>query len=361
MNVDRVLAAAEPHVTPLAVVDEETMRHNIVAMQELAKTSDANLRPHAKTHKSARVARRQIEAGAIGLTVATLHEAEYFAGSGVTDLLLAHPPVGAVKRRRLAALASRVERLAVSTDSVEAVEDLPESVDVFWEVDTGLGRVGTPAGTPTVEAVRDLVDRIGPERLRGLLAHAGHAYRVREPTERHRIAAEEMAALLETAASLHSQGIEVTEISVGSTATAEFAPEIRGATEMRPGTYVYGDANQVTLGSHALEHCALGVVATVVSIPALDRLIVDAGSKALSADPPGAGVKGYGMVLGRPDWTIEWMNEEHGVIRGQGTNIGDRVVIVPAHVCTTVNLHGDVLVALPDGTSEWEHVVRGWQ
>lgn len=363
MNVEKILAVAEEYSTPVAVVDEAVMQRNIESMQARAGRAGAKLRPHAKTHKSARVAHRQIAAGAVGLTVATLREAEYFAANGIDDILLAHPPVGRPKLQRLVSLTEQVPRIAVGLDDVDMAAMLPPTAEILWETDMGYGRLGTPAGDRTVDAIERLVDRVGPDRFRGLMTHAGQAYKATDREERLKIAGEEVGALLRTADLLRERGIEVREISVGSTPTAEFADTVRGMTELRPGTYVYGDANQVRLGSHALDDCALGVVAAVVSHPAPNRVILDAGSKALAADSPNA--DGYGIVMGWPDWRIVRLSEEHAIISGDvplDARVGERVVVVPAHVCTTVNLHGALLIARPDGTTTWEQIEpRGWQ
>jgi D-serine deaminase-like pyridoxal phosphate-dependent protein len=367
MRTDEVMAAAEPYVTPVAVVDEAAMMRNIAAMQARANNAGAALRPHAKTHKSIRVARRQREAGAVGVTVATLREAEYFSANGIDDIVLAHPPVGAVKVPRLAELAARVSRLAVALDDVDGAPALPPTVEVLWETDMGYHRVGTLAGEATVNAVQALVDAIGAERFRGLLTHAGHAYKTTDRAERLAIAVEEVAALARTADALRAEGIAVREISVGSTPTAALADEVAervsGMTELRPGTYVYGDANQVRIGSTTLEDCALGVVVTVVARPERGRIVVDAGNKALAADSPNA--DGYGTVLGHPHWRIDRLSEEHGVILSEqaiDVPLGSRLVIVPTHVCPTVNLHGGLVVLPEVGEPYWERIVpRGWQ
>lgn len=364
MNVERILAAAEPHVTPIAVVDDAVVSRNIERMQGIANRAGARLRPHAKTHKSARVARRQLEAGAVGLTVATLREAEYFADHGIEDIVLAHPPVGEPKLARLRALVGRVPRLAVSTDNLEIATNLPAAVEILWEIDTGQHRVGTAPGPEAVEAVQTLVERLGPERFRGLLTHAGHSYKAPDRIDRLRIAREEVGLLLATADELRARGIEVAEISVGSTPTAALAAEVGGMTELRPGTYIYGDANQVALGSLSLEDCALAIVATVVATPERRRIVVDAGAKALAADAAAPGRTGHGLVLGHPDWVIERLSEEHGVVTSTeriNARVGDRVAIIPNHVCVTVNLHGDLLVA---GETEtfWDQAgARGWR
>jgi D-serine deaminase-like pyridoxal phosphate-dependent protein len=333
-------------------------------MQDRAHAHGLRLRPHAKTHKSAFVAMRQITHGAVGLTAATMREAEVFAGAGVEDILIAHPPVGEPKLRRLRDLATRVRRLAVAIDTVELAGSLPETVEVLWEVDTGLHRLGTSPGEPTLAAVLRLVERIGRERFRGLMTHGGHSYRATDDAQVTAAAQDEAGGLVESARLIRAAGLEVRELSIGSTPTAAHVEVAGGVTEMRPGTYVYGDANLVTLGSQELEDCALAVVATVVSRPDRTRAVVDSGSKALSADLRVAGLNGYGIVLGHPGVKLDRLSEEHGVLVSEGPidmAVGDRVAIIPAHACTTVNLHPTLLV-IHGSESRWEPVdARGWR
>src|SRR2546426_6276706 len=310
MDVERILAATEDIITPVAVVDEEIVERNLARMAKLAADHNVKLRPHAKTHKSAYMAQRQMAHGAVGLTCATFTEAEVFADAGVDDVLIAHPPVGRPKLERLVALAKRVKRLAVSLDDVGIAKSLPEGVEVLWEVDPGQHRIGTAPREPTVKAVKELVRAIGAARFRGLITHGGHVYAATNQKERQLAADQETEAISTTADMLRKAGIEVRELSVGSTPTAGLAL-LGGITEMRPGTYIYGDANQVTLGSQRIEDCALAVVATVVSTPASDRAVVDSGSKALSADLRVAGMNGFGIVLSRNDLTVARLSEEH--------------------------------------------------
>ena len=363
MELTRILAATEDMITPLAVVDEEVVERNLARMAKLAVDHNVKLRPHAKTHKSGYMARRQIAHGAVGLTCATLTEAEVFVRAGVDDLLLAHPPVGPAKLERLGALTTRVRRLAVSLDNVEVASSLPTGVDVIWEVDTGQHRIGTLPGKATVTAVRELIQAIGNQRFRGLITHAGHAYAATNQGECQLAADQESDGLIETADVLRHAGIEVRELSVGSTPTAGLALR-DGITEMRPGTYVYGDANQVALGSQRLEDCALAVVATVVSTPAPNRAVVDAGSKALSADLKVAGLEGYGFILDRPELTVARLSEEHAVLTASGSTgltLGDRLAIIPAHACTTVNLHPRILLISESGAKPLNVDARGWE
>jgi D-serine deaminase-like pyridoxal phosphate-dependent protein len=333
-------------------------------MQAAADTAGTAVRPHAKTHKSATVGQWQLSAGARGLTVATLTEAEYFTAHGCRDLVLAHPPVGTPKRARLAALAERVPRLAVVVDSVELATSLPASVEVLWEVDTGHHRLGTPSGIATVDQVLHLLDVIGSQRFRGLFTFPGHVYQTSDRAQQRRVAADEITLLKETADLLRARGVEARELSVGSTPTSSFASELQGMTEIRPGCYVFNDANQVTLGSCVLDHCALGVVATVISTPEPNRSVIDAGSKSLPVDAIVPGLQGLGFVLGHPHLRVDRFSEEHGVLVSEGPTglrIGERVMVLPVHCCTTVSLHEALLFVAPDGSSSWELVgARGW-
>src|SRR2546426_1462462 len=331
MDVERILAATEDIITPFAVVDEEIVERNLARMAKLAADHNVKLRPHAKTHKSAYMAQRQMAHGAVGLTCATFTEAEVFADAGVDDLLIAHPPVGRPKLERLAVLSKRVRRLAVSLDDVGIAKSLPASVEVLWEVDPGQHRVGTLPGEPTVKAVEELVRAIGAERFRGLITHGGHLYAATNQRERQIAAGQENQAVTATAKMLRQAGIEVRELSIGSTPTAGLALR-DGITEIRPGTYIYGDANQVTLGSQRLEDCALCVVASVVSTPAPDRTVVDAGSKSLSADLRVARLDSYGLVLDHRNVAVARLSEEHGVLEHlhrSSLRVGDRLAIVP--------------------------------
>jgi D-serine deaminase-like pyridoxal phosphate-dependent protein len=364
LDAERLLAATAELETPVAVVDGDVLERNVRRMAAVAEEAGVALRPHGKTHKSALVARMQLAAGARGLTAATLNEAEMFADAGVEDVLLAHPPVGAAKLRRVDALAERVGMLTISTDSVDVAVSLSDRVHVLWEVDSGHHRIGTAPGQDTADGVAALLERFPVERFRGLFTFPGHVYKAKDDNDLRTIADEEADALLDSAAELKARGIPVQELSIGSTPTSGSVRKRSGVTEMRPGSYVYGDAQQVKLGSTGAEDCALAVVATVVATPAADRAVLDAGSKALSADVLVDGLIGYGLVVGRPDLTLERMGEEHGMLVGQGPTglrVGDRLAVIPTHCCTTVNLHDATLVVRGDGT-EWDPVAaRGWR
>jgi len=334
--------------TPALLVERSVLDRNLSAMQRWAASCGVALRPHAKTHKCPTIGRRQVELGAAGLTVATLAEAESMVEAGVTDLFLAYPPVGRWRLERLEGLLGRAT-VVVGVGSVEHVEalarlggELGHELPYRWEVDSGLGRLGTPPGAATVEAIAAALERPWT-RFAGLFTHAGHAYRAASAEEIEEIGRWEGGSLVETAELLRARGVPVDTISVGSTPTARSAARVAGVTEIRPGTYVYYDATQVALGVAEPEDCAQTVLATVVGRPAPDRVVVDAGTKALPPENPSGRVSGFGRVVGHPDLVLERLFEEHGVLRAStGRNdlpVGHRVRLVPNHACTTTNLH----------------------
>lgn len=333
--------------TPVLLVDVAVLERNVAEMAEVAREAGVRLRPHTKTHKSPEIARLQLEAGASGITVAKLGEAEVMVDAGLDDVMVAYPLVGDVKLARLRALLERAD-IRTTTDSVEVAEglgrvgrDLGRDVGVLVEVDTGLHRVGRQAGAPTVELVQQVARVPGVEVL-GLLTHAGHAYRSANAEELQATAEHEGLDLVETAAACAAAGIELREISVGSTPTARIVARVPGVTEIRPGTYVFNDVQQMRLGIATEPACAARVLTTVVAHPTEERFVLDAGSKAFTSDGgDGPPFPGRGVVAGRPGLRLDFMNEEHCVGHRTGTDdvrIGDRLEVIPLHVCATVNM-----------------------
>lgn len=352
--------------TPVVVVDLDILEANVRRMADRARETGVRLRPHAKTHKVPELARLQLAAGATGISLAKVGEAEVFADAGFEDLFLAFPVFGAEKARRLLALSDRM-RLAVGADSVEGAASLGSifhaagrRIDVLLKVDCGYHRVGV-APDRAADVARQLADLPGIA-LRGLFTHAGHAYLARTREEVEGIAGAEGATLAGAADAVRATGLTVTEVSVGSTPTARGAMSVRGVTECRPGNYVYHDASQVSLGTCAIGDCAMTVLATVVSVPAPDRAVLDCGSKTLSSDTLRPEGPGLGWILGRRS-RIEKLSEEHGVVRvepGETFRVGERVRVLPNHACVVSNLHDRVtLVRGGMVEGEWAVAARG--
>jgi D-serine deaminase-like pyridoxal phosphate-dependent protein len=300
-----------------------------------------------KTHKSVEVARRQRAAGASGITVATLSEAEVFAEAGFTDIFIAYPLW--LDEFRAASLARILERSSVliGVDSVAGVEKLAQTglaeigrIAVLVEVDSGHHRSGV---VPTEAGVLAVAARDAGLDVAGVFTFPGHSY---SPETRESAAGDEQRALASAVASLHGSGIAARVVSGGSTPSLEFASSTV-LTEVRPGVYVFGDAQQWELGTIAPADIALTALATVVS-HSPDHLILDAGSKVLGADR-GAYSSGFGRLLDHPDARVSALSEHHATVVGIDLPLGTRVRVVPNHVCAAVNLNDDYVVMDTNG------------
>ena len=346
--------------TPCLVVDRDVLEGNLVAMADRAHDLGLALRPHAKTHKCVEVARRQVALGAVGLTLATVGEAEVFADAGFTDLFIAYPVWAAGARgRRLSALAERVT-LRVGADSAEGVELVARALagtdaEIVVEVDSGHHRTGVaPARAGQVAAA---AHRYGLG-VAGVFTFPGHSY---EPGGRERAAADEARALQEADAALRQAGLGAGLRSGGSTPTAALVTQ--GALdEMRPGVYAFNDAQQVELGAADWDIVALTAAATVVSRHGRD-IIVDAGSKVLGADRP-VWASGGGRLPDHPHARISALSEHHATVSfaedAPVPELGSLVQVAPNHVCAAVNL-ADVIIVTAGGAvvDQWQVAARG--
>jgi D-serine deaminase-like pyridoxal phosphate-dependent protein len=371
-QVERVAALVELAVdTPELVLDLDTVRANIDRAAAQARSAGVALRPHTKTHKLPQIARLQLEAGAVGVQVAKLGEAEVMADAGIDDILVGYPLVGERKLARLADLAGRVS-VSVTVDSEEIAIGLSRvararglTIPVLLELDTGLHRLGVLPGPGAADLAERVADLDGLE-LVGVFTHEGHVYtQARDAAEQERMTLQACAASVATAEEIRTRGIAADVVSVGSAATFRFAIRCPGVTEVRPGTYVFNDRSQLAQGSAGLADLAAFVVTTVVARPAPDRIVIDAGTKVLTSDrmlvpdPPAT----FGSVSGRDDWDVVRLSEEHGVVsvpRDARVRIGDRLAIVPNHVCPTINLASWVTVAEAGrALGRWPVAARG--
>jgi D-serine deaminase-like pyridoxal phosphate-dependent protein len=342
--------------TPQVLIDRPRLLANLDRMQAAAQARGLALRPHAKTHKIPAVARWQVDRGAVGICCAKLGEAEVFAAAGIADIRLPYPLQPAAADRVLALLDRTrlsfiVDHLEVARGWSEAMRRAGRTVDILIKVDVGFHRCGIdPDDGRAVEFIRE-VARLPGLRLRGLLSHAGHGYAATSENELEAIAHREAEILTSLARTAAGGAVALPEISVGATPTARFSLREEGLTELRPGNYVYYDRTQVGLGAARLQDCALTVMATVVSRPAPDRVILDCGSKTLSSDAARGfgGAAGYGAVYAGleengpdDDLTIDRLSEEHATVRvrGAGSRLkpGDRVRVLPNHSCVVSNL-----------------------
>lgn len=352
--------------TPAAVVDVDRLEANLERMAAYTSAHGYALRPHTKTHKTPEMAAEQLRRGAVGVTVATAHEAEVMA-SVADDILIAYPPVDRDRIERILALPRSV-RVTVALDSREALDRLHAAarphgreIGVLVEADLGMKRVGVQTPGQAVALAKAIE---APLLFRGLMVYPGHIrMHVREQ-------AEALAALgrdvLRFRDALAAEGLPPEVVSAGSTPTAWASHEIAGLTEIRPGTYIFNDRTTYGMGACEWEHCAYTILATVVSTAVPGQAVVDAGAKALCKEEiRAAGLTGYGALVDRPDVVVSSMSEEHGILDLSQTDwrprIGDRVRIVPNHVCVSVNLHPRLWYARGDRVERVLPVVaRGW-
>lgn len=349
--------------TPYVLLDRKKLQHNIDAMAAFAAEHGVKLRPHAKAHKLPQVAQLQIKAGACGITVAKLSEAEAMFAAGIEDILLAYPLVGESKLARAKNLLAAGCKLSLLVDSRFGAQQIaalntPKGTDVLVKVDSGLHRCGLEPG-PQLDSLVSWLQSLPGINLRGLLTHAGHVYGCSDAAAVAEIGRQEGELMVQTAAEMRARGIPIDEVSIGATPTVFWGAKALGVTEIRPGNYVFYDATQVSLGVVGAERCSLRVIATIVSRPTRHRGIIDAGAKILALDQGAHGspaVRGYGL-LENPHWQLIRLSEEHGVVEGPGLPpIGSEISIIPNHACPVINLVDRVW--LDDGQS-WNVAARG--
>jgi len=354
--------------TPQIMINVAQLEKNIDKMAHRVASQGLKLRPHAKTHKMPEVASRQLEAGAVGLTVATVGEALSFALQGVAKIFIAYPLwVDESQAQRIQELIKRA-KLSIGVDSVQAVEQMARmlgaqasKIRLMIEIDSGHHRSGvSPRDALAIaESARDC-----GMRVQGVFTFPGHSY---DPDGIDKAVNDEHKALAEATRFLREAGFSIKRISGGSSPTAALSDN-SVLTEVRPGVYVFGDAQQFELGRIGFDEIALSVAATVVSrhegndqIPR--RIVVDAGSKILGGDRP-AWASGYGRILECPEARISALSEHHATVTWP-ENLelpahGTQLQVIPNHVCQAVNLVDSVLAVSADGSSEqWDVAARG--
>ncbi|QRM57584.1 D-TA family PLP-dependent enzyme [Sinorhizobium sp. BG8] len=355
--MSKIAPTLESLSTPVVLVDLEVARRNIDRFQAYADTHGLKLRPHIKTHKLPAIAEMQLRAGAVGVTCQKVSEAEAMvAGSpDIRDVLITYNILGAEKLKRLTGLARKVA-LSVVADSQTVVQGLsaafasePTPLRVLVECNTGADRCGVPTPESAAALAKSIAGAPGLV-FGGLMTYP--------PANGERA----VEAYMSKAKSLiEAADIAVPVITSGGTPSMMHAAEAPTTTEYRPGTYVYNDRSLVARGVCGWEDCALTVLATVVSVPAPNRAIIDAGSKTLTSDL--LGLSGFGHILGRPDIAIDQLSEEHGrlVCDGPiGLSVGDRLRIVPNHACVVTNMVDTIQILEGGCPSEvWPVAARG--
>jgi D-serine deaminase-like pyridoxal phosphate-dependent protein len=336
--------------TPAVVVDLDVMDQNLARMAAYCREHKLWLRPHTKSHKIPELAQRQIANGAIGITVAKLGEAEVMLNAGITDILIAYPIVGDKKTRRLATMAKQAS-IAVSLDSEDAAHGISlaatrqgSTIGVLVEMDVGFGRCGLGNESDVLALARVIMDLPGLE-FKGLMFFPGHftvgpeqRAELREPVNDFLDRTFELFARAE---------LPLSVVSGGSTPTAYESSQFHGVNEVRPGMYIFNDRTTAAIQAASFSDCALSVAVTVVSTAVPGHAIVDGGSKTFSSDRYQAeNGAGFGLVKEDHAAVVERLSEEHGHLNitqsERRYRVGDRLSIIPNHVCTTLNLHDEV-------------------
>ena len=336
--------------TPAVVVDLDVMERNLSRMADYCRRHQLLLRPHTKSHKIPELAKRQIESGATGITVAKIGEAEVMLNAGITDMLIAYPIVGEEKTKRLATLAQQAN-ITVALDSEEAATAISSTmskqsarIGVLVELDVGFARCGVGTEAEALRLAGKISSLPGLE-FKGLMFFPGH-FTV-GPEQRAFLRGrvnEFMDRVLDVFA---REGIALPIVSGGSTPTAYESSLFHGVNEVRPGMYIFNDRTTAGIAAAELSDCALSVLVTVVSTSVPGRAIIDGGSKCFSSDRYQAGDgSGFGLIKEDHSAELERLSEEHGHLNiknsGRSYKVGDRLSVIPNHVCTTVNMHDEI-------------------
>jgi len=360
------IGCPKSHVdTPALLVDLDALEYNIRKMAAFFKDKEAKLRPHVKTHKTPAIALKQLKEGAVGITCQKLSEAEVMARSGIRDILISNQIIGKQKIGRLIELA-RSNDLKVAVDSSQNVEDISEAaaanrvtIGVVVEVDVGMNRCGVPPGEPALGLALK-VERQRSVKFMGLMGYEGHTVTLSSHPERKREARKALSLLVDTRKFIEEKGVRCTIVSAGGTGTYEIAGSFPGITEVQAGSYATMDAKYGTVeGIGGTFKQALSLLAKVISKPSEDRVVIDAGMKAISHE--------FGMPVLEIDHRrleLSSLAEEHGIIRhpaaAKSMNVGDVIELIPTHGCTTINLH-DFFCGIRKGIVEcvWRIEARG--
>ncbi len=352
--------------TPVLLVDADAFERNVARMAKLCADAGVACRPHAKAHKSPQVARVQMDAGAVGMCCAKLGEAEVLAAAGIEDLHITTPVVGASKIMRLIE-AARQSHVSVVADDVDNISDLAAGaqtaglrLDVLVEVDVGQGRCGVPPGPRAAELAR-LIDGHPWLRFRGLQAYQGLIQMRGDVVERRAAAAEALEKAQLSARLVREAGLAVKVLTGGGTGTSAIDAAAGGLTELQPGSYIFMDTNYSAIewedAPRPPFENALTVLAGVLSRPASDRVILDSGMKAISGDG------GVPRAVGHADAEFRFAGDEHGQLTFPGEaplNVGDKVILLPSHCDTTVNLHDRFIVTRGGEVEDvWDIAARG--
>ncbi|MBS4023135.1 MAG: alanine racemase [Dethiobacter sp.] len=352
--------------TPALLIDYDIMLKNLQDMQKKANQFHVGLRPHTKTHKMPELAKLQVREGARGITVAKVSEAEMMAENGLDDIFIANEIVGISKLRRIRDLNRKID-VKLGVDNQYQVDQLEEvfgseekPIEVLIEVEVGENRTGVITDEQLI-SLAQYIDEKRSVTLKGVFSHEGHSYRAKDTEECIRVSTEAQKKTLRAANLIRELGINIDTVSIGATPSLMNCEIIDGITEIRPGTYILMDAAQGN-AINSFARCAATVIVTVISKPTDERVVVDAGAKALTAQSRGEGIcyaPGNGVIKNSDGIRLSSVYDEHGLIYNKDfasqVEIGDKIEIIPNHICPVCNLYnkaylvsrGEVLHEVP--------------
>ncbi len=342
--------------TPALVIDASIVKQNIQRLASYATKHRLGIRPHTKTHKNREMAAMQVAAGAIGLTMAKVGEVEALSDL-CDDLLIAYPTVDAARVRRIAELArNHTLRIAIDSEySANAIANAARStqsvVGLLVEIDVGMGRVGVARPEDALQLAQ-YVSNLQGVRLDGITCYPGHIW---DAADQQAHALGLVANKLQETLDLWSRsGLQAAIVSGGSTPTAYQSHLVPQYTEIRPGTYIFNDVNEWRGGYALFEDCAARIIATVVSDAVPNQVVIDGGTKTFTSDlcHP-AKDSGYGFIVEYPNAKITKLSEEHGQVDVSAVQfrprVGERVSVIPNHICPCVNLQDRIWLLEADG------------
>ncbi len=340
-NTSRIGLAKDQLDTPALCLDLDLMESNIRTMVAICRAHDVQWRPHAKCHKSPALAQQLVQAGAIGVTCATLTEAEHMAAAGVRDLLIANLVAGEQKLRRLVTLASISEPIVCiddvwqATEMSRAMEAERQVVRVLLELEIGMNRVGVPPSKALRLAQQ--VSQLPGLELAGVMAYEGHLLTIPDPEQKAREIQAAIGVAIACQQEIERAGLPCPIVSCGGTGSFPVTVAMAGVTEIQAGGAIFMDAfYREACQIRELDH-ALTVTATIVSHPTPTRAVMDAGRKALNAEIHRPHVAGKSGV------TVDWLSAEHGVLRLEPNaslvELGERIELIPGYADLTTVLH----------------------
>jgi D-serine deaminase-like pyridoxal phosphate-dependent protein len=367
--------------TPALLLDLDILERNISTMAAKTRRLGARLRPHIKTHKCIEVGRRQCDAGAEGMTVATIVEARDFAQAGFTDITWAFPLIPS-RLAEVVDLARRITlRVLVDSEAAAAALDAAAraaglTIHTWLEVDCGYHRSGVDPARRESVALAAWIAQAPGLTFDGILTHAGHSYHAKDAAERAAVAREERSVMTGFAAKLRDLGIAVPAVSIGSTPSMAAHDDLTGVDEVRPGNYAFYDWMQVAAGVCRPDDVAVSVLASVVSHqPGAGQVIVDAGALAMSKDlgPHGSRARGLGPLYAglsgaalEPKVNLVAVSQEHGFVAGAGPGdvdgrfaVGELVRIMPNHSCLTAAMFDEYVVVRGGEVVDRWKILRG--